>query len=228
VDAKKMDDKADMILFTTIPAKTFTAPFDPDGHSEWVVHAGTKAKVINAPGYPKPVPKPNGTQPAYVIKPTPDKGLGIFATRDIKMGELIFAERPLLVSPKGSLGISPNIQHYDLKTRMAIMKMEWEKVLEKAVGRMAPEDRNAFMDLANSHKDDGSGPILGIINTNAFSLGSEVFDGPEKLADGSNVYSGVIKIGSRINHRYVCAFFLFGFTNNILTYPFLSLAACLT
>jgi hypothetical protein len=222
-DATKIDHTANTMLFTTIPSKKITGPLDPDGHSEWLVHGPTKSKVINAPGYPKPVPKPEascGIQPAYVIKPTPGMGLGVFATRDIKMDELIFAERPLLVSPSSNLGVRPDpkTKDYDLKTQIAIVMMEWEKMLEVAVGRMEPENRNAFMELANSHKDDGSGPILGIIRTNGFRVGSNVFDGPEMCADGSNAYSGVIKIGSRINHRYVhlAAFFLW-FLNNILT-----------
>ena len=212
-DAKKTEHTADVLLLTSIPPKKISGPPDPDGHSEWMVHGPTKAKVINAPGYPQPVPKPKascGIQPAYVIKQTPNMGLGVFATRDIEMGELIFAERPLLVSPRGNVAmrVDPKVQHYSLKTQMAIAMMEWEKTLEAAVGRMEPEDKKAFMELANSHKDDGSGPILGIIRTNGFMVGSNIFDGPEMRADGNNAYSGVVKIGSRINHRYVhLAFF---------------------
>ena len=74
-------------------------------------------------------------------------------------------------------------------------------MLEVAVARMTPVNRNAFMELANSHRDDGSGPILGMIRTNGFWVGSNVFDGPKELEDGSNAYSAVIKIGCRINHR---------------------------
>ena len=119
------------------------------------------------------------------------------------------------------------IQHYDYKTQMAISMMEWERTLEIAVGRMEPEDRNAFMELANSHKDDGSGPILGIIRTNGFKV-SNIFDGPKMRADENNAYSGVIKIGSRINHRYVhLARSFFGFRTIFIRHAFLS-AACLT
>ena len=89
------------------------------------------------------------------------------------------------------------MQDYDFKTQMAITLIEWERTLEPAVGRVEPKERNAFMELANSHKDDGSGPILGIIRTNGFSLGSSIFDGPEMRADENNAYTGVIKIGSR-------------------------------
>ena len=118
------------MLFTTIPSATASGPRDPDGHSEWIVYGPTKAKVFNTPGFPKPVPKPEGTLPAYIIKNTPDMGLGVFATRDIMMGELIFAERQLLVSPRSNLGVSivdEKAQYYDLKTQTAITMMEWEK-----------------------------------------------------------------------------------------------------
>jgi len=117
------------------------------------------------------------------------------------MGELIFAERPLLVTPRGTSGVNEeDVQHYDLKTQMAIAMMEWEKTLEVAVGRMEPENKKALMELANSHKHDGSGPILGIIRTNGFKVGGGIFDGPVERDDAYNAYSGVIKIGSRINH----------------------------
>ena len=210
LDSKKTDHGPDTMIITTIPSKPTAGKgrLDPDGYSEWLVYGPTKAKVVNSPGYPKPVPKPKasyGTQPSYVVKSTPNMGLGVFATRDIKMGELIFAERPLLVSPASNIGVSMRVdqkmEEYDMKTQVAIMMMEWERLLELAVGRMEPKDKEAFMELANSHKDDGSGPILGILRTNGFMVGSNVYDGLEARADGGNAYSGVIKIGSRINHR---------------------------
>ena len=81
-------------------------------------------------------------------------------------------------------------------------------------------------------KFDGSGPILGIIRTNGFMVGSDIFDGPEMCADGNNAHGGVIKIRSRINHRYVIHLVRFFslvvfFRKNISHMHFL-LAACLT
>ena len=231
-DANKIDHLSSFLLITTVPSEMFTDQPDPDGRSEWIVHGPTEAKIINTPGFPKPVPKPktsNGIQPAYIVKSTPDMGLGVFATRDIKMNELIFAERPLLVSPRNINNYTAlNVRHYDFtKTRMEILLMEWEKMLEVAVGRMEPEDRKAFMELTNIHKEDGSGPIHGIIRTNGFGV-NKIFDGPNIRADGSNGYGGVIKIGSPINHRYMR--FLSFFRNNILIKNvfLFYLAACLT
>ena len=90
---------ANTMLMTTIPTRFDGIPSDPDGHSEWIVHAPTKSKVLNAPGYPQPVPKLPGNVIPYVVKSTPTMGKGVFATRDIPMGGIVFAERPLLVVP---------------------------------------------------------------------------------------------------------------------------------
>ncbi|KAK8029866.1 hypothetical protein PG993_011157 [Apiospora rasikravindrae] len=43
---------------------------------------------------------------AFELKPTPDKGWGIFATRDIEPGEIILIEQPLFVVPDLDLGRS--------------------------------------------------------------------------------------------------------------------------
>ena len=56
----------------------------------------TKPKVLNAPGYPARIPEHRPD--LYEVKSTPDMGEGVFAKRDIKQGEIIFAERPLLAA----------------------------------------------------------------------------------------------------------------------------------
>jgi len=190
-----------MMVYTTIPPNEE----DADGNTEWIVEGPTKQKVVRAPGFPGPVPKVLG-RPSYVIRPTPDMGLGCFATRAIQVGDLVFAERPLLVSPRGLKLLDMDsvslIQQYGMHKYQMIALAEYEKVLEVAVGRMSDESRKAFMALANNHQEDGSGPILGIIRTNGYGT-SGLFDGPKVLPDQTNVYSAVLKIGSRINHRYM-------------------------
>jgi hypothetical protein len=64
----------------------------------WIVNASTKPKVLNATGYPARIPS---TRPdLYEFRSTSDMGEGLFAKHDIKRGEIIFAERPLLVIPE--------------------------------------------------------------------------------------------------------------------------------
>jgi hypothetical protein len=55
------------------------------------------------------------------------------------------------------------------------------------------------MALANSHKEDGSGPIVGITRTNGLGI-SGLRPGVD---DGTNMYVAILKDISRLNHRQV-------------------------
>lgn len=99
-DKRKKTDHSDNLLFiTTIPSHRVRELPDPDGHSKWLMHRSTKQKILNAPGYLQPVSKPPGNIKLHIIRLTPMIRQGIFAKHDIPMGEIIFAEQPLLVSP---------------------------------------------------------------------------------------------------------------------------------
>lgn len=198
--------RANQPAIITIPARSAGQPPDPDGHSEWIVNGTTKNKVINAPGYPQPVPKsPKGK--SYEIKSTPTMGKGVFATRDIPMGEIIFAERPLIVSPRALKPISKvNPNDYSLADYTKILMFEREQQLEMAASRMEPETRARLMALQNSHKEDGSGPINGIVRTNGYQVVNlRDGDGEFKEGDSSNLhyYSVLCDVGSRINHSCI-------------------------
>ena len=75
---------------------------------------------------------------------------------------------------------------------------EWEEHLGIALKRMTDANRKAFMALANSHTEDGSGPILGIIRTNGYIVPG-LYDGHED--DNTKTYSAVLNVMSRLNHR---------------------------
>jgi hypothetical protein len=156
---------------TTVPSRGVGEPADPDGHSEWLVRGSTKQKILNEPGYPQPVPKPPGNIKSHVVKSTPTMGQGVFATRDIPMGEIIFAERPLLVAPRSLVPAKDmyfELGAHNIADYAKIVMFEREKQLEAAVGRMDPDNKARFMALMNSHLEDGSGPIHGIIQTNGY------------------------------------------------------------
>jgi len=160
-------------------------------------------KIVETPGYIQPVPKPSLPQ-AYVVKATPSMGLGVFATRKIEVGELILAERPLFVGPR-VLRLANHAEmtrKYGAHKANLISMAEWEKLLMLAASGMTPENLDAFSKLTTTHKieDDGTGPILGIMRTNAFGL-YELYDGDELAADISNLHVGVVKTGSRFSHR---------------------------
>jgi len=124
------------------------------------------------------------------------KGLGLFATHDIKFGDLIFSERPLLVTPSVGLYSGGQLpKGYTLQQVQRVWIYEYEKVLEKLVGMMSDEDQTAYKDLMNDHKHDGSGPLFGIQRTNQYGV-SRLGNDP-----GGGQYGASCKIGSRINHR---------------------------
>ncbi|PPQ93633.1 hypothetical protein CVT25_000819, partial [Psilocybe cyanescens] len=202
LDARRSDHPENALLMTTIPSINGGDLPDPDGHSEWIVTGPTKTRVLNAPGYPLAIPKATGL-PAYELRSTQDMGLGVFATRDIKVGELIFAERPLLVLPRNigllAPGVSVPLGSADLHgSRMAILK-ESEKTLEIAVGRMSPENQKAFKGLANMHTKDGCGPLMGVVRTNGYHIDT-IYDGEQLLELNQNGYTAICNLGSRINH----------------------------
>jgi len=121
-------------------------------------------------------------------------GQGVFAKHYIKRGELVFSERPLLVAPSWLAGV--NTTKFTLAQSRQIMMFEQEKILEAGVQHMSETDKALYMALCNSHTADGTGPLLGIIRTNAFSVG-ELSDDDDNSVLG---YSAVCNLGSRLNH----------------------------
>ncbi|CAA7270096.1 unnamed protein product [Cyclocybe aegerita] len=204
-DSRKIDYDDNYLVYTTVPMGFTHKADDPDGHSECIIHGPTKAKIVNTPGYPCTIPKPRRPN-MCVIKPVADMGLGVFATCNIKVGELIFSERPLLVAPRAMEAPTkpPVSSNFTIDQQKQIAMYEFEKVLQCAVGRMSAERRAALMALANSHKEDGSGPILGIMRTNGFSIATELGDGPAPAPGqeypSERSYSAICDMGSRINH----------------------------
>lgn len=127
-------------------------------------------------------------------------GQGLFAKHNITRGDLIFAERPLLVAPRAITGWSKSVNpdvHTEHQIKQIVM-LEFETLLECTVARLSSESQADFRALKNAHTGDGSGPLLGIIRTNRYGIGN-LYDGSNKDAG----YGAVCKIGSRINHRCV-------------------------
>jgi hypothetical protein len=169
---------------------------DDEIQCKWIVNGSTKAKVLNAPGYPARVPKPPRLD-LYQVGPTLDMGQGVFAKCDIKRGELILAERPLLVVPQTLMlpkGVFRDQYTDEQKNQMTML--EFERVLETTIGHFPAEIQADVRALHNSYIGDGCGPLLGIMRTNGYATTS-LYDGSDKRA----TYAAVCKIASRINHR---------------------------
>lgn len=130
-----------------------------------------KFKIVTYPGFPKSLPHPRDPIPCEVL-PVPGMGLGLYATRDIEAGELVVAERPLmLVSPV--LQDSGAYQETSLTIDQLAQGMvaDTERYLDIVFQRMPPENQAAFMELANSHVHDGSGPLLGRVRSTNLYVG---------------------------------------------------------
>ncbi|KAF8963505.1 hypothetical protein BDZ97DRAFT_1820238, partial [Flammula alnicola] len=110
-------------------------------------------------------------------------GIGVFATRDIELGELIFAERPLLVTPRNINTFGPGVPAgYTMEQFQKIVMMEWEKRLEVSVDRIRKWSPS------------------GITRTNGYGL-DEVWDGDGPTVENDAFrYTATGKTASRINH----------------------------
>ncbi|KAF8208495.1 hypothetical protein K438DRAFT_1961095 [Mycena galopus ATCC 62051] len=121
---------------------------DDEPVTECPLFPGSKEVVMNVPGFPRSLVQP--AAPAFRLGSAPGKGLGVFSTRALNAGDLL-SEGPLLISARG-LYVSP-VPNYTQEMFMQHSMDHFEKYL--AVGRMRPENKAAFMSLANSHTNDG-------------------------------------------------------------------------
>ncbi|KAJ6589923.1 hypothetical protein DFH09DRAFT_976430 [Mycena vulgaris] len=176
------------MTFTTLPIGG--EPEEPT--TECFFFPGTKEVVMSCPGFPQPLIHP--ASPPFRMDPTPGKGVGLFSTRRLKAGDHILTERPLLVAARG-VGVAYPA-HFTREQYFQHALNELEAHFEVAFNRMDPAAKAAFMELTNSHKEDGSGPIVGRVRTNALAL-----DGLRPGVTGDIAsYSAVCKDISRLNH----------------------------
>ncbi|KAJ7655736.1 hypothetical protein DFH06DRAFT_483176 [Mycena polygramma] len=191
--AGEHDPRSDTLhgmIYTTLPQ--VTDPTSDEPVTECIFFPGSKEVFTGIPGFPHPMVQP--AAPAFKLAEVPGKGMGLFATRALRAGELILSERPLFISPASfELPIPPN---FNLAQYTQLLLMESEKSVAMSVDRMSPESKAAFMALANSHLEDGSGPCLGIVRTNGLGISGlrPGVEGP------TSKYGAIPKYISRLNH----------------------------
>ncbi|KAL1726159.1 hypothetical protein EV714DRAFT_287407 [Schizophyllum commune] len=186
-------------ICTTIPAVNRT-PKDVllrDGTSEIMLDAATKRKLYAQKDFPKPLTQP--ASPAHRISPAGKKGLGMFATRALSAGDLILAERPLMVRALGPPPYTgPQMGLFRNPPSLVSRVVEMEFQIEVMVQRMAPKNRNAFLALTNSPDLSGCGNLVGRMYTNGRDvLQGFTFSG---MPGGSATYTGLFDKLSRVNH----------------------------
>ncbi|KAI5831716.1 SET domain-containing protein [Schizophyllum commune Tattone D] len=199
-DASLLDHDATTMLFTTIPIRDFdlnkhSAKERRDSWTEAILDGPTKRLIFTQPGFPNPILRP--THIAHRIAPCEGKGLGVFATRDIKASELILAERPLTLAPLMLPRVDGIPDHFTTEQVIQAKMAEWEKALEILVSRMLPERKDALMALSNCHEHDGSGPILGRLRTNGIAAMGLHYAG---MKGRPGRYTATCEIISRVNH----------------------------
>ncbi|KAF8875773.1 hypothetical protein BD779DRAFT_1700215 [Infundibulicybe gibba] len=175
---------------------------NPSRVPRWVVRVSCHRQDEGQDTVDPRISNPSGTPPkAHRIGPTPGKSLGIFATRDLDRGDLIYVERPLLVLPSCTNHVDITCPpDWTWEKSMRALMFEWDKECHRAFERLDPVAREAYLSLANIHTEDGSGTTLGICRTNGFRinwLSDTVSDGASTFEAS---YTGVCKDFSRANH----------------------------
>ena len=123
-------------------------------------------------------------------------GVGLFAKRNIKIHQVIFSERPLLVFPSGMFYDASKNPSKEEVTKKS--DLEFEETLQKALSIMTKEDIDAYMRLSNCIPN--CPPLYGIARTNSFAASSIE---EQNVEDGKFGYGAVGRLASRINHWYV-------------------------
>ena len=157
----------------TLPPNT---PVPNEAQSECLLYEGIKESILAIPGFPQPVPVPN--PPRYKITPTKGVGVGIglVATIDLDIGDLIVAERPLIVYTK-------------LVERWAVPPQEVRRLLVERLDLPAQEEYYALRNCKGYSRCNADG----IADTNSMTIG--------ELPGYSGVCIAVCKVISRASHR---------------------------
>ncbi|VDB85283.1 unnamed protein product [Peniophora sp. CBMAI 1063] len=194
-DHRRTDYRDDESIVTTLPQSERDEAIRRDGEAECACTGWFKRMVLSTPGFPSPIVRP--PKIVYEVRDVVGRGLGVYATEDIQAGDLITAERPLIVkmamnSARARSDLSPEDI---LRATFANL----ERSMELLCSRMSSETLRKYTSLYNSHKTDGSGPLTGIFRTNGFNVG--VNDPAIPGVDAANgVYSCVGALSSRYNH----------------------------
>ncbi|KAK0207347.1 hypothetical protein IW262DRAFT_1282168 [Armillaria fumosa] len=189
-------DDQTVITSQPMPGEGDTLATFPDGWAECMLTGYVKKKILATPGFPRPIERTKELM--FRISSTPDRGLGMFAAKPMKMGDLILDERPMMVAPVLS---DPHTitfpENFTDDEVLQAARYEYEKTLGFCFRRMPKENQRAFMDLSNCHQRDGSGKLFGIIKTNAYEV-----DGlkDKNAQEPFGIYTGVWDKLSRLNH----------------------------
>ncbi|KAF7296032.1 Aldehyde dehydrogenase [Mycena kentingensis (nom. inval.)] len=181
------------VCLTRIPAYEDNVNNEPT--TECMFLDGVKEMLYGTiPDFPRPLPRQPYSKPAFRLAEASGKGLGLFSTRAFKQGDVILVERPLLVTPKTITGRAYMPSDYGEEQAFQYLRKESQSVYARIVESMEPKRKAAFLALFNSHPEDGSGPLLGRIETNGMRV---TLGGEDDLA---SAHIATCEFISRLNH----------------------------
>jgi len=193
------DQDLSVIRLPTTPENASLESY-PDGWTECYISGFVKDLITNIPGFPAPLLRPKMV--AYEVRQSSEfQGQGLFATRNIKAGDLILSERPLLVYPGCPVLILPKAvktRHTHAQINMINMINE-ERRMADVVAHMHPDLRARFQSLCNAQSS--SLPITGICLTNGFKTGIIDWEKTKEYGVEPLDFSAVGDLVSRLNHR---------------------------
>nr|GAT56225.1 predicted protein [Mycena chlorophos] len=178
----------DEMLYCAIPS-------DSSSSSEVTECLFTSKRVLNAvPNLPQPANPP--INPPWRLDQCSGKGMALFATRDIKQGELVSDRRPLLLSSIKTPVLCPSLAGVsDEKELDRVVHQAETEILESLVNRMRPENRAAYMRLANTDPESPPSSVRGIHDTNAVGIMELNQNG-----EAHSTHTCVCEVYSRLNH----------------------------
>jgi hypothetical protein len=150
--------------------------------SYYLFYSGVKQAL------PELAPPPIAPAPRTEVANIPGQGKGVLARQAFQTGELIAAERPVLVLPAVDMSLSTGARTVQMRN--------WclSQLMRTAV---KSTDLAAIASLHNAHPGarDGDGDYAGVFNTNALSIPS--------LPGHDAPYGALCVHLARINHSYV-------------------------
>jgi len=183
---------------TVLPENVDTA----GGVTATILPKALKPTILSIPGFPRPL---RTYSEDYTVTESENdlKGLTLRAEKNICIGSLILDERALIMIParlKANLKLPPEATAEE--HQIALNKFTEEVLQTVCLQKMEPTARHRLLSLQNACEtdEDGVGPFLGRVKTNALhvsALGLKLED--SELADER--YYAVCPTISRVNHR---------------------------
>ncbi len=171
------------------------------GNSQCLLTNYLKRRLECIPGFPRPV-KEMGDK-AYRISPTLHRGLGMFAARRFRTGDLVAGERPLMVFPVGPpTDFNLATAKVPGENRIKLNLKSSDDILSSLFERMSEESQEAFMGLQNSHLGDGA--VFGTARTNGYGL-----DNGLKDETGRSSILSLVLVADVCCHDRKCQIFLY-------------------